>query len=319
MELLLVKPKIKSLKYDDVNLEEIFEISPLEGGLARGVFGNSLRTVLLALIPGYAVTNFRLEYREGDGEFINKPHIFDTIPGVITDMTDISMNIKESCFRLIDETEREITVTKKGPCTLTLKDFAADGVEILNPDLKILRIMNDTEVKLTLKIQEGRGYKDESFYDADDYISLDASFSPVLFVKPEIEAIRVNGVGGYEKLTLTIKTNGKLTPKEALDIAIRIILEGYMVFGKGTQDVIDNESIYFDVQEEENKPVVFCPLDELGLSVRAYNALKSYGINTTEDFKRYTKKEIREIKNLGKKTYEEIEKKLVELNIELKK
>lgn len=320
MELLLVKPRVKSLEHDEVNNVEKFEISPLEAGQAIGVFGNSLRTTLLSNIPGYAVTNFQIGYRKSsDEKFVMKTHTFDTISGVTPDMTDISLTIKESLFKLVGVREKDITVSKVGPCTITLADFKDENVIVLNPELEILKIVDNTEVTLTLKVREGRGYKDESFFDMEDWISVDALFSPVKKVCPSVEDVRVNGESGYHKLLLTVETNGKLTPKESLDVAIRIIKEGYNVLSEGIVDVIENESIYFDVQEEESQPVVYKNIGELGLSVRAYNALKSYGINNTGDFERYTEKEIKDFDNLGKKTFDEIKKKLAEYGIELKK
>ena len=322
MELLLVRPKVKSIEYDEVNQVEKFEISPLEAGQARGVFGNSIRTTLLSNIPGYAVTNFQIGYREsGEEDYTMKSHIFDTITGVTPDLTDFYLRVKTALFRLNGIKEKDITIEKKGPCVITLGDFVSEDVTVINPELELLNIVSDSvEIKLTLKIKEGRGYKDESFFDTEGWVSVDALFSPVKKVCPEIEEMRVNGVEGFEKLLLTIETNGKLTPKESLDTAIRIIHEGYSVLREGALDVIENESIYFDVQEEEAKnPAVYKKIGELGLSVRAYNALEAYGIHNTGDFERYTEKQIKNIDNLGKKTFEEIKKKLAEYNIELKK
>ena len=321
MELLLVKPKVKSLEFDEVKNVEKFEISPLEAGQAIGVFGNSIRTTLLSNIPGFAVTNFQIGYRKSENEdFVMKTHTFDTIPGVTPDVMDIFLNIKRSLFKLNGVKEQDITVTKKGPCTITLEDFKAEGVTVVNPELELLKIVDEnTEVTLTLKVREGRGYKREENYDMEDWISVDAIFTPVVKVSPQVEDMRVNGESGYQKLLLTIETNGKLTPKESLDTAIRIIQEGYNILREGALDVIENESIYFDVQEEEVKTVVYKNIGELGLTVRAYNALKSYGIHNTGDFERYTEKQIKGIDNLGKKTFEEIKKKLAEYNIELKK
>lgn len=322
MELLLVRPKVKSVEYDEVNQVETFEVSPLEAGQARGVFGNSIRTTLLSNIPGYAVTNFQIGYRKSSEEdYVMKTHIFDTVEGVTPDLTDIYLKIKTALFKLVGVKEKDITIEKKGPCTVTLGDFVSDDVKVINPDLELFNIVTDAvEVKMTLKIKEGRGYKDESAFDMEDWISVDALFSPVTKVTPVVEEMRVNGEEGYEKLTLTVQTNGKLTPKESLDVAIRIIREGYNVLSEGAVDVIENESIYFDVQEEENKNVtVYKKIGELGLSVRAYNALEDYGIHNTGDFERYTEKQIKSINNLGKKTFEEIKKKLAEYGIELKK
>lgn len=321
MELLLVKPRVKSLEYDEVNNVEKFEISPLEAGQAAGVFGNSIRTTLMSHIPGFAVTNFQIGYRKSkDEDFIMKTHVFDTIPGVTPDLVNVFFNIKNSLFKLNGLKEKDITVIKKGPCSITLADFESEGVTIINPELELLKIVDENvEVMLTLKVKEGRGYKNEDFYDIEGWNSVDAIFTPVIKVCPVVEDIRVNGESGYQRLLLTIQTNAKLTPKESLDVAIRIIQEGYNILREGALDVIENESIYFDVQEEEVKQVVYKNIGELGLTVRAYNALKSYGIHNTGDFERYTEKQIKGIDNLGKKTFEEIKKKLAEYNIELKK
>lgn len=322
MELLLVKPKVKSLEYDEINQVEIFEISPLEEGQAGGVFGNSIRTTLMSNIPGYAVTNFQIGCRHSkDEEYSMKSHCFDTIEGVTTDLTDLTLILKSSLFKLNGIKEKDITIEKKGPCIVTLGDFASENVKIINPELKLFEITTKSvEIKMTIKVREGRGYKDDSAFDMEDWISVDALFSPTKRVASVVDKMRVNGEEGYEKLTLTVETNGKVTPKEALDIAIRVIHEGYSVLSEGVVDVIENESIYFDVQEEEAKPAtVYKKIGELGLSVRAYNALEDYGIRNTGDFQRYTEKQIKSINNLGKKTFDEIKKKLAEYGIELKK
>lgn len=322
MELILVKPKIKSLQYDEVNNVEKFEISPLEKNQAYGVFGNSLRKTLLEHIPGYAITNFKIGYRKSDDEeFTMKAHTFDTIPGVTPDLTSIFLSLKNGLFKLKGIKEKDITVTKKGPNIFKIGDFVSEDVIILNPELELFELVDENiEVTMTIKIKEGRGYKEESAYDIKDWLSIDAIFTPVVKVTPEVEEMRVNGEDGFERLFLTIKTNGKLTPKESLDIATRIILEGFTVLRDGTVDVIENESIYFEVQEEEVKiPVTYKNIKELDLSVRAKNALSAFGINNTNDFEKYTEKQIKAIENLGRKTFDEIKKKLEEYNIELKK
>lgn len=319
MELTLVKPRVESLEFDEVNNVEKFEIAPLEAGQGTGVFGNSLRVTLLTHIPGYAITNFKIGYRKSQSEdFTMKAHYFDTISGVMPDLTDVSLILKDAKFRLINCKEKEVTINKIGPCTITLADFESEGVKIINPELEILRIVDETEVTMTIKIQEGRGYKDENFFEEEDWISVDALFSPVVRVLPQVSDMRVNGEDGFEKLTLTVETDGRLLPKEALDVAIRIIHEGYSVLAEGAQSVIDNEAIYFDVQEDENKHVVYKNINELNLTVRTFNALKAYGINHTGDLERYTRKTIKNIDNLGKKSLKEIEDKMAELGLEFK-
>lgn len=321
MELLLIRPKVKSIKYDDVNNIEVFEIAPLEARQAAGVFGNSLRTTLMSHVPGFAVTNFKVGYRkEGEEDFTMVPHEYMTIPGVMPNMTYIFTNLKESLFKLSGVKEKEVTITKKGIGVITLGDFASEDLIVLNPEKVVLEIVDEnTEITISLKIQEGRGYKQQQAYDTEGWLSIDGIFTPIVKVAPVVREMRVNGESGYEKLEITIQTNGKMTPKEALDTGIRIIQEGYNVLREGIVDVIDNESIYYEVDEEEVKLETFKNIDELDLSVRAYNALKSYGINNTGDFERYTEKQIRDIDNLGKKTFTELKNKLAEHGIELKK
>lgn len=322
MELALVKPQIKSIKYNEETFEEIFEISPLESGLAKGVFGNSLRTILLALIPGYAITNYSISYKsKDDSEYTDVLHAFRTIPGVMPDVMSMTDVLKDASLRLLKGLkEKDITVKKVGPCTITLGDFACEDVKILNPDRVLLEIVEEgREVIFTIKVKEGREYKEEDDNILDGYMSLDSDYSPVKRVSYKAEPTRVEGISGYEKLLITIKTNGKMSPKEALSVAIRIALDGYKVFKDEAMAVINNESIFFDVEEEEDKAPVCIPIAHMQLSVRACNSLNAAGINTSEDFKKYTKSEIKKIKNLGKRTLNEVLEKLAEYEIELKK
>ena len=319
MDLLLVKPKIKSISIDEAKFVEKFEISPLEPGQAL-VFGHSLRTTLLSNIPGYAITNFTFGHRSSEKEdFKMEAHVYTTIPGVRPDLTDISLQLKKANIRLKGNNVKEISIQKKGPCVVTLADFESEDMDILNPELELFKIVDTTEVIMSIKVQEGRGFKREDFFDEDGLLSIDGDFSPVTKVGIDIKSVRVNGESGYEGLEIQISTNGKLLPKETLDIAIRILQEGFSVLRDGVVDVIENEAIYFDVQEEDNKTVVYRNIDELGLSVRAFNALKAYGINNTGDLERYTEKQIKGIDNLGKKTFEEIKKKLTELGVDFKR
>lgn len=322
MELALVKPQIKSIKYNDEIFEETFEISPLEPGLAKCVFGHSLRTILLALIPGYAITNYAISYKSKDeSEYTEVLHPYRTILGVMPDVIDMSDVLKSASLKLLNGIkEKDVTVKKVGPCSITLGDFACDDVKVLNPDKVLLNIVEEgKEVVFTIKVKEGREYKEEDANILEGYMALDSDYSPVKMVSYSSEPTRVEGVSGYEKLIMTIKTNGKMTPKESLSVAIRIALDGYKVFKDEAMAVINNESIFFDVEEEEDKAPVCIPIAHMQLSVRACNALNAAGINTSEDFKKYTKSEIKKIKNLGKRTLDELLKKLAEYEIELKK
>lgn len=322
MELILVKPQIKSINFNEDLLEETFEISPLERGLAKGVYGNSLRTILLNLIPGYAITNYAIRHKsKNDENYKEETHAFTTISGVMPSVTEMSLTLKDAHMRLLNDiSEKDVTVKKVGPAVITLGDFACEDVKVLNSDVVLLNIVEEgKEVEFTIKIKEGRGYKEEPDFIEDGYIALDGLFSPVEKVGFKVEPTRVDGVSGYEKLLLTIKTNGKLQPKEALSVAIRIGLDGYKVFKDEAMSVISNESIFFNVEEEEDKAPVCIPIAHMSLSVRACNALNAAGINTSEDFKKYTKSEIRKIKNLGKRTLKEVIDKLAEYEIELKK
>ena len=253
MDLLLVKPKIKSISIDEAKFVEKFEISPLEPGQAL-VFGHSLRTTLLSNIPGYAITNFTFGHRSSEKEdFKMEAHVYTTIPGVRPDLTDISLQLKKANIRLKGNNVKEISIQKKGPCIVTLADFESEDIDILNPELELFKIVDATEIIMSIKVQEGRGFKREDFFDEDGLLSIDGDFSPVTKVGIDVKNVRVNGESGYEGLEIQISTNGKLLPKETLDIAIRILQEGFSVLRDGVVDVIENEAIYFDVQEDDNK------------------------------------------------------------------
>ncbi len=305
------KPKIECVELSDDNTYGKFVVEPLERGYGI-TLGNSLRRILLSSLPGAAVTSVKI-----DGVL----HEFSTIPGVVEDVTDIILNLKGLCIKMHTDEERTLRIESEGAGEVTAKDIISDAdVEILNPDLKIATI---SEGRLTMEIAvaKGRGYVSAEKNKKEDHvigvIPVDSAFSPVRRVNYTIEDTRVGQITDYDKLTLEVWTNGSIRPDEATSLSAKILSE-YLRQFIGLTETINDVEIMVEKEEEEKDKILEMTIEELDLSVRSYNCLKRAGINTVEELTQRTEEDMIKVRNLGKKSLEEVIQKLHELGLSLK-
>lgn len=307
------KPTITCIEIQDDEKYGKFVVEPLERGFGT-TLGNSLRRILLSSLPGAAVTTARIE---------SVLHEFTTIEGVKDDVTDILLNLKQLAVKLYGEGTRTISISRKGPCEVTAADFTEDAeVEIINPDLHIATLNSDGELNLSVTVEKGRGYvlaEQNMKLNVDiGIIPLDSIFTPIKKVNFTVENTRVGQITDYDKLTLEIWTNGTINPKEATSIAAKILSDHLSLFVKLTESVRDLDTMK-EKREEEKEEILDRTIDDLDLSVRSYNCLKRAGINTVEELVQRTEEDMMKVRNLGRKSLEEVSQKLSELGLSLKK
>ncbi len=298
-----------------------FTASPFETGFGTTI-GNCLRRVLLSSIQGYAVTAVKITSYDADGV----PHAisseFEAIPNVTEDTMEVLNNLKQMRLRLPNEIEQDIFLFEfKGPRSVTAADFARTGqLEVLSGSLHVMELMENAHVELELQIDFGRGYvpaeTNEKYVDIVGTISLDAIFSPVLKVSYEIQPCRVGQRNDYDKLVLEIWTDGTIRPEDALAEAAKIAKEHFTVFVNFNENELlsDDEN---DESDEMIKQLLATPISELELSVRASNCLKNANVSTIGELTMMTEDEISKTRNVGKKSLQEIQEKLLERNLRL--
>ena len=298
-----------------------FVAYPFERGFGTTV-GNTLRRVLLSSIQGYAVTAIRFTTFGGDGQ--SEPHLvtseYEPLPGVREDISDIIAAIKKLQISMPEESEGTvITLSCKGPGVITGKDFERNQIEITNPDLPIFTMMDDCNLEMEVQIDLGRGYVPSEL--SDKYteelgtISIDAFYSPVKRVKYSIEPTRVGQRNDYEKLTLEVWTDGSLKPYEALSLAAKI-MTGHLELFIDLSEATRNTKIMVEKEENKKEKILEKSIEELELSVRSFNCLKRAGIATVEDLTNKTETEMMKVRNLGKKSLDEVIAKLRALGLD---
>ncbi|MTI66242.1 MAG: DNA-directed RNA polymerase subunit alpha [Firmicutes bacterium] len=306
------KPKIELVDINEDNTYGKFVLEPLERGFGT-TLGNSLRRILLSSLPGAAVKSIKIQ---------GVLHEFSTVPGVLEDVTEIILNIKE--LSAIMHTEEPVTmiIDAKGPGKVTAADIQAGAdVEILNKDLHIATLEDDGELYMELELVKGRGYvpaeenKDED--QAIGTLPIDSIFTPVKKANFKIEDTRVGQVANYDRLILEIWTDGTIKPDEATSLGSKILNEHLNLFITLTEHVNDVE-IMVEKEEDKKEKVLEMTIEELDLSVRSYNCLKRAGINTVEELTDKTQEDMMKVRNLGKKSLEEVQNKLDELDLGLK-
>ncbi|MBE5946345.1 MAG: DNA-directed RNA polymerase subunit alpha [Lachnospiraceae bacterium] len=309
------KPKIEIAEISEDNKYGKFVVEPLERGYGT-TLGNSLRRIMLSSLPGTAVSMIKIK---------GVLHEFSSIPGVKEDVTEIVMNIKELCIKN-NSTSNEIKqayIDASGDCVVTAGDIQIDGdLEILNPDLVIANLSGaDAKLEMELTITNGRGYvgsdKNKDLDASIDAIAVDSIYTPVERVNLTVENTRVGQITDYDKLTLDVFTNGTLAPDEAVSLAAKVLSEHLNLF----IDLSENAKtvdVMVDKNEDENEKVLEMNIDELELSVRSYNCLKRAGINTVEELTNRTSEDMMKVRNLGRKSLEEVLGKLKELGLSLK-
>ncbi|MFS9298507.1 DNA-directed RNA polymerase subunit alpha [Streptococcus oralis] len=289
-----------------------FVIEPLERGYGT-TLGNSLRRVLLASLPGAAVTSINIE---------GVLHEFDTVPGVREDVMQIILNIKGIAVKSYVEDEKIIELDVEGPAEITAGDILTDSdVEIVNPDHYLFTIGEGSSLKATMTVSSGRGYvpADENKKDNAPVgtLAVDSIYTPVTKVNYQVEPARVGSNDGFDKLTLEILTNGTIIPEDALGLSARILTEHLDLFTNLTE-IAKSTEVMKEADTESDDRILDRTIEELDLSVRSYNCLKRAGINTVHDLTEKSEAEMMKVRNLGRKSLEEVKLKLIDLGLGLK-
>lgn len=306
------KPKIECAEHNaDWSYAKIV-MEPLERGIGT-TLGNSLRRVLLSSLPGVAVTRIKI-----DGIL----HEFSSIPGVREDVTNIVLNVKSLTAKLFCQTAKTVSISAVGPCEVTAADIAVDSdVEIINPDLHIATLDEGAVLNMELTLEHGRGYvlsdKNKLPNMPIGVIPVDSLFSPITKVNFAVTDTRVGQITDFDKLTLDVWTNGSIAANEAVSLAAKILSEYLGQFIGLSENVSDVEIIKPSAPETTNK-VLEITIEELDLSVRSYNCLKRAGINTVEELIKRNEEEMMKVRNLGRKSLEEVQQKLANLGLGLR-
>lgn len=308
------KPKIEIVEISDDNKYGKFVVEPLERGYGT-TLGNSLRRIMLSSLPGTAVTHVKIK---------GVLHEFSSIPGVKEDVTEIVMNIKSLVIKnnSLTNEPKQAYIDVTGDCVVRASDIHVDGdIEIINPDLVIANLSGpDARLEMELTIGNGRGYVgSDKNKEADapiDVIAIDSIYTPVERVNLTVQNTRVGQVTDYDKLTLDVFTNGAIAPDEAVSLAARVLVEHLNLFVDLSENAKSVDVMVESVTDEKEK-VLEMNIDELELSVRSYNCLKRAGINTVEELINKTPEDMMKVRNLGRKSLDEVLAKLKELGLSL--
>ena len=310
------KPKIEIAEISEDNRYGKFICEPLERGYGT-TFGNSLRRMLLSSLEGAAITSIRI-----DGVL----HEFSTIPGVRDDVTNIVLNLKELCLKMAGNEPRIIRIDVEGEKEVTAADIICDAdIEILNPDLHIATVNEDGKLKIEMTVERGRGYvpadKNKKPDDTIGVIPIDSIFSPVKRVNYTVQDTRVGNVTDYDRLILEVGTDGSLRPEEAVSKAAGILVMHLKLFQNMDglpEEEEEEEATFPEEEEDDSSKVLDMTIEDLDLSVRSFNCLKRANINTVADLAEKTEDDMMKVRNLGRKSLEEVKKKLEELGLTLK-
>ncbi len=291
-----------------------FTLEPLERGYGT-TLGNSLRRVILSSLPGYAITSVKIE---------GALHEFSTLPGVKEDVTEIVLNLKGVILKIHGDGPKTVYIEASGEGEITAGSIKADSeVEILNPDHHIASLDSDAHVSMELTVDKGRGYvpaerNKQLMQPAIGVIAIDSIYTPVLKVNYTVENTRVGQITDYDKLTLEVWTNGTISAKEAVSLGAKILNEHLNLFVDLSEEAYDTEIMV--VKDDNGKEKVLeMTIEELDLSVRSYNCLKRAGINTVEDLIGKTEDDMMKVRNLGRKSLDEVVAKLDTLGFGLRK
>lgn len=307
------KPRIDTLELKADGTYGKFVMEPLERGYAT-TLGNSMRRVLLSILPGVAITLVKI-----DGVL----HEFSTVPGVKEDVTEIVLNLKGLIAKLHSDSAKKIYIEAEGPCVVTAASIKADSeVEILNPDMYIATLDEGAKLNMEMTLDKGNGYvpaeKNKSAQSVIGVIPVDSIYTPVLKANFTVDNARVGSAIDKNKLTLEVWTDGSISADEAVSLSAKILIEHFELF-LNIVDNVETESIMAEKSDNAKKKVLDLTIDELDLSVRSFNCLKRAGINTVEDLTNKTEEDMMKVRNLGRKSLEEVIAKLVSFGFNLKK
>ena len=310
------KPKIQCVKAAEDNSFGSFVIEPLERGYGT-TLGNALRRVLLSSLPGAAVTSVKISGANGD-----VLHEFSTTPGVVEDITDIILNLKGVSVKMNCDEPRTVYVDAKGACTVTAGDIKCDPeVEILNPEHYLATLDSDGVLKMEITVGKGRGYVGADKNKLEDMpigvIPVDSLFSPIVKVRFAVTDTRVGQQTDYDRLTLDVWTDKTIAPDEAISASAQI-LKDYLELFVGLTECGEPTVTLVDKKDESKEKLLEMTIEEMDLSVRSYNCLKRAGIHTVQELTNRTEEEMMKVRNLGRKSLEEVVAKLAELGLSLR-
>lgn len=306
------KPRIEIMELSEDGSYGKFVVEPLERGYGT-TLGNSLRRVLLSSLPGAAISSIKIQ---------GVLHEFATIPGVLEDVPEIILNIKEIAAKMYTEEPVTMIIDVEGPQVVTAGDIATGmEVEIVNKDQHIATVNEDGKLYIELELIRGRGYsvaeKNKKEGQPVGVIPVDSSFTPVSKVNYQVGNTRVGQITDYDRLELDVWTNGTMSADEATSLGAKILTEHLNLF-IGLTDHVNEVEIMVEKEEDKKEKVLEMTVEELDLSVRSYNCLKRAAINTVEELTEKTEEDMMKVRNLGKKSLEEVQKKLAELGLSLK-
>ena len=305
------KPRIECIEDPSNDSYGKYVVEPLERGYGT-TLGNSLRRVLLSSLPGTAVTSIKIAGIQ---------HEFSTIPGVKEDVTEIVLNVKGIIAKLHCEGSKTVYIEASGECEVTAGDIKADAeVEILNPDLHIATLGSDASLSMELTICHGRGYvtadKNKPAQAIIGVIPVDSKYTPVLKVNYTVENTRVGNQTDYDKLTIEVWTDRTIASRDAVSLGAKILCDHFALFTDLSETIGSRATVVEKVETQRDK-VLEMTIEELDLSVRSFNCLKRANINTVEDLISKTQEEMIKVRNLGRKSLEEVEHKLAMMGLSL--
>ena len=305
------KPRIECQESpDDISYGK-FVVEPLERGYGT-TLGNSLRRVLLSSLPGTAPTSIRIA---------GVQHEFSTIPGVKEDVTEIVLNVKQIIAKLHCDDVKTVYIDATGPCEVTAGDIKVDDeIEIINKDLHLCSLGHDATLNMEITMSRGRGYvpadRNKTPQTPIGVIPVDSLYSPVYKVNYTVENTRVGNMTDYDKLTLEVWTDATTTAKDAVSIAAKILTEHLTLF-TDLSDTVASQSIVREKNQDVDPPALKLTIEELDLSVRSFNCLKRANINTVRDLINKTPEEMMKVRNMGKKSLDEVQNKLAMMGLSL--
>ncbi len=307
------KPNIKCLEIDKANNYGKFVCEPLERGYGITI-GNSLRRIMLSSLPGSAIKNVKIEGADNE---------FTTIPGVVEDVPELILNLKMVRLKLDKNEDKNIRIDFNKEGEVKAGDIITDGtVEVLNPDLHIATVSKGGKLHIDMVADMGRGYNDAEKNKTPNQpigvIAIDSIYSPVKKVNYTVENTRVGQMVDYDKLTIEVWTDGSLEPYEALSLSAKVLTEHLELF-VDLSEIAKNMSVMVEKQEDQRSKILEKPIEELELSVRSFNCLKRSNISTVGDLANKTENEMMKVKNLGKKSLDEVIAKLHDLGFDLKR
>ena len=305
------KPQIECIETPGDDSYGKYVVEPLERGYGT-TLGNALRRIMLSSLPGTAATSIKIA---------GVQHEFTTIPGVKEDVTEIVLNIKQLITKLHSEGGKTVFIEAVGPCEVTAGDIKSDGeVEVLNPELHIATLGSGATLNMEITLSHGRGYvpadRNKAQQNIIGVIPVDSIYTPVYKVNYTVENTRVGNMTDFDKLTIEVWTDSTISARDAVSLGARILLDHFTLF-TDLSETMGSKSTVVEKAETQRDKVLELTIEELDLSVRSFNCLKRANINTVEDLISKTEDEMMKVRNLGRKSLEEVINKLAMMGLSL--